>query len=96
MVKRIIAQLDGLPGVSATRVCPGDPAIQPNWIPRVHVTWDSRVIPLTRDQVVARLMQGEPAVAVGSVGAAIFVNPHTLRPGEDEAVAARIREVLSA
>jgi L-seryl-tRNA(Ser) seleniumtransferase len=49
--------------------------------------------------VIAALWNGRPRVAVGIPAGeddAIALNPQTLEPGEDKAVLARLREVLTA
>lgn len=95
MVAVVIERLCGLPGVKAYRVAPGDPGIQPNWIARAYVDWDEGLVPLSPEAMVSRLMQGDPAVAVGVTGTGIFINPHVLLPGEEEIVAQRMQEVLT-
>jgi uncharacterized pyridoxal phosphate-dependent enzyme len=88
--------LSDVPGLTARRVSPGEPGIQPNWIPRVHLDWDQEVIRMTRDDIMSRLLEGEPGVAVGVTSTGIFLNPHTLLPGEEEIVVRRVRHVLSS
>ena len=94
MVAATVEALADVPGLQARRVCPGEPGIQPNWIPRVHVDWNSNVIPLSRRDVKARLRAGQPAIAVGTSSSGLFVNPQTLIPGQEKLVAQRLREVF--
>jgi L-seryl-tRNA(Ser) seleniumtransferase len=87
--------LDGLadlPGVRAERSFPSE-AGQPHARAIVHF---GPPCPLSRDAVVAALWEGEPRVAVGSVGDdAIALNPQTLEPGEAADVLAALRRVLT-
>jgi seryl-tRNA(Sec) selenium transferase len=88
-----IAGLAGIPGVTAERGFPSE-AGQPHG--RAVVRF-APPCPLSRDEVVAALWDGEPCVAVGEVGEdAIALNPQTLEPGEDEVVLAQLRRVLAA
>ncbi|MBI3943090.1 MAG: aminotransferase class V-fold PLP-dependent enzyme [Chloroflexi bacterium] len=59
------------------------------------VDWDQAAIPLTKQQAVAALLDGEPGIWVGTSLTGIAVGLHTLQPGEERIVAARIREVLT-
>lgn len=94
MVAFIVEALADVAGLHARRVCPGEPGIQPNWIPRVHLDWDEQIIPLSRSSAKARLRDGEPAIAVGTSSTGLFVNPQTLAPGQEKIIAERLREVL--
>jgi seryl-tRNA(Sec) selenium transferase len=86
-----IAGLDGIPGIMATRGYPNE-AGQP--FGRAIVRFGS-TCSLTRDQAVAALLAGDPAVAVGVIDAdCIALNPQTLEPGEAELVLAALRRVL--
>jgi L-seryl-tRNA(Ser) seleniumtransferase len=70
------------------------PAIA-NHVPHVHIWWDSQAVPLTVEQVVERLRDGDPRIEVTpSDGPHLVVNPWMLREGEAEVVARRIREIL--
>jgi len=94
VVARVVRALGGIPGVRVRRVSPSEPGVQPNWIPRVYIDWDPRVVPLTRDEIEGRLLAGKPAVAVGASSTGLYVNPQTLEPGEEDIVAQRLREVF--
>jgi L-seryl-tRNA(Ser) seleniumtransferase len=86
-----IAGLDGIAGVTATRGYPNE-AGQP--FGRAIVRFGPEC-GRTRDQVVAALLAGEPAVAVGAIGEdRIALNPQTLEPGEAELVLAALRRAL--
>ncbi|MBX6341043.1 MAG: aminotransferase class V-fold PLP-dependent enzyme [Thermomicrobiaceae bacterium] len=90
-VQRWVAGLAGIPGVVAERGYPSE-AGQPHGRAIVHF---GPPCPWTRDEVVAALWDGEPRVAVGTVGEdAIALNPQTLEPGEDEVVLQALLRVL--
>ena len=94
MVASIVEMLAGVPGLHARRVSPGEPGIQPNWIPRVYLDWDEDVILLSREEVKHRLLLGTPAIAVGTSSTGLFVNPQTLQPGQESIVGQRLRELF--
>jgi len=94
MVAFMVEALADVPGLCARRVSPSEPGVQPNWIPRVYLDWDKKIIPLDRDEVKSRLLQTDPAIAVGNTSTGLFVNPQTLVPGQEKIVARRLREVL--
>ncbi len=94
MVARMVEMLSGLPGVDARRVSPGEPGVQPNWIPRVYIDWDPEIVRLGRSVIQQRLREGEPAVAVGETADGLYLNPQALQPGEEEVVARRVREAF--
>jgi uncharacterized pyridoxal phosphate-dependent enzyme len=90
-VQRWVDGLADIPGVMAERGYPSE-AGQPHGraIVRFAPPW-----PLTRDEVVAALWDGEPRVAVGTdVEDAIALNPQTLEPGEDVEVLEALWRVL--
>ena len=96
MVALMVAALAGVPGLHARRVAPSEPGVLPNWIPRLYLDWDKKDVPLNRDEVKSRLLQTDPAIAVGTTSSGLFVNPQTLVPGQEKIVAQRLREVLLA
>ena len=86
-------QLDSIPGLSARRDFPNEAGQPLAWS---LVTIDAQVTGVSRDEVVERLMAGNPAVAVSKAGTdGIHLNPMTLEPGEDKIVAERLIEVVS-
>ncbi|OUC06080.1 hypothetical protein RY27_23250 [Litorilinea aerophila] len=86
------AALNQIPGVKAERSFPNE-AGQP--LPRARVTFDAAQIGLSRDEVVARLAQGTPSIAVALAGAdGIYLNPMTLADGEEQVVLDRLLAVL--
>ena len=85
---------NGVPGLSAQRSFPNE-AQQP--LPRCHVTVEAEYLGLNRDQVVARLAGGAPAVIVEPVGIhGIYLNPMTLEPGQEAIVQSRLLEIIAA
>ena len=92
-VKLWLDGLSGVPGVTAERGYPSE-AGQPHGRAIVHIGAGARV---SRDEVVNRLWERDPRIAVASVGDdAIALNPQTLEPGEDQIVLQAVKEVLSA
>ena len=96
MVAFIVASLADVPGLDARRVSPAEPGVQPNWIPRVYLDWDQKIIPWDKGEVKLRLLQANPGIAVGNTSTGLFVNPQTLLPGQEKIVAQRLRDVLLA
>ena len=94
MVASVVEMLADVPGLDARRVSPGEPGIQPNWIPRVYLDWDEDIIAMGRAEAKDRLRRGEPAIAVGTTSTGLFVNPQTLAAGEELMIAQRVREIF--
>ena len=97
-VQYLVEGLVGLSGVSAVREFPGEVGVP---IPRVLVTLDPDVLGLAKDEVVRRLWQGNPRIAVGGTGEdeisrrSFYINPQTLEEGEEEIVLARLLDALA-
>lgn len=89
MAAQIAASLTGRRGVTAELV--EDPERWP--VPVVLVTLD-RQAGLTVDEVIQRLRRGAPPIAVRSYYDQLLVNPHGLKDGEAEIVAARLGAAL--
>ncbi|HLV37279.1 MAG TPA: aminotransferase class V-fold PLP-dependent enzyme [Spirillospora sp.] len=86
--------LNAAPGVTAVRDFPNE-ARQP--LPRCLVTLDPAVTGIERDEVVRRLLEGEPAISVATQGdRGIYLNPMTLEAGEAEIVQTRLLAILTA
>ncbi len=94
MVAFMAAALAEVPGLEARRVSPAEPGVQPNWIPRLYLDWDEKVIPLDRDEVKSRLLTGDPGIAVGATSTGLFVNPQTMTPGQEKIIVQRLRTIL--
>ncbi|WP_371401033.1 PLP-dependent transferase [Kribbella sp. NBC_00662] len=91
MVDDWIAGLQGIPGVVVERGYPSE-AGQPH----------SRAVlrlPGNRDDVIKKLWDGDPRIAVGTFGLpddAIALNPQTLQSGEDKVVLEALQKLLSS
>lgn len=94
-VRTMVSSLAGLPGVTARRVFPGEPGVQPVWIPRAHIEWTPEVNEAGPQQLQERLLHGQPRVAVGANAAGLVVNPQMLEPGQEQVVADCIKRVLT-
>ena len=91
-----------LPGVRAHTEAAGPTwfpersGVTPEGVPMTHIEWDRSLIAKTPEDVDRELEEGDPGVKVGTTSDSITISPHTLRPGDDEIVARRVAEVLSA
>ena len=91
-VRAIIDAFEDHPHIRAERYFPSE-AGQP--LGRALLTLDTEGLGATRDEVLQRLLDGEPTVDLAATGKdGIFVNPQTLEPGEEDIVIARLREAL--
>ena len=64
-------------------------------LPRVELTLNEGALGMTRDELLARLYAGNPAVALAAAGTkGVFINPQTLQPGEERIVVERIQAVF--
>jgi L-seryl-tRNA(Ser) seleniumtransferase len=87
-----LAGLQGIDGVTVTRGYPSE-AGQPHGRAIVRI---GPPCPVTRDQVVAQLWEGNPRIAVANIGAdGIALNPQTLEPGEDRLVLRAMLRLLT-
>ena len=90
-VDHVIEAVFGLPGVTATREWPNE-AGQP--LPRALVRFD-QASGVTREAVQQALLADDPPVEVSSAGKdGIYVNPQTLREGEEVIVADALRRSI--
>jgi L-seryl-tRNA(Ser) seleniumtransferase len=93
--ERVVAQWSaafaGLAGVRAERVFPNE-AAQP--LPRLLLHIDPST-GLTGEIVAARLLAGEPSIAVATAPDGIYLNPWLLTEEEVEVVARRVGEVIA-
>ena len=88
------AALNQIPGVRAERSFPNG-AGQP--VPRAKVTLDVAKLGITGDEVVQRLLDGDPAIAVvPDTRTSIYLNPYTLQPGEEKVVQATLVKLLQS
>jgi L-seryl-tRNA(Ser) seleniumtransferase len=91
-VAAIVSAFEGVPSVRVRRVFPAEPGIQPTSIPRVYVDLIPPAPPAPA--VMEALRAGDPSIVVGQSRSSLVINPQTLEDGEEQIVAARLREVL--
>jgi D-glucosaminate-6-phosphate ammonia-lyase len=90
VVSRWLVDLDGIPGLRASRCFPNE-AGQP--VPRVRVDVDAGLLGSTASDVADLLWEGTPRVMVLRDGRhAFYITPDTLGDGEADLVARRITE----
>lgn len=92
MVAFFVAELGRCRHVVAERDFPSE-AGQP--MPRVKMVLDEGALGITRDEVLVLLRDGDPSIELAPAGTnGIFINPQTLRPGEERIVASRLLRIL--
>lgn len=92
MVERVIDAFAHYPAVTARRSFPSE-AGQP--MPRAELVFDPAGLGITRDELLAQLREGQPAISLAPSGeSGVFVNPQTLRPGEEMVIVRRVKELL--
>src|SRR5262249_19581287 len=86
--------LKGVPTLQCERVVP--PIA--NRVPHLILTWDEKRLKLTRERVTRELAAGSPPIRIGRVSGTgdrgILISVLTLQPGEERAVADRLRAIL--
>ena len=88
----MIGALSVDPRLCAVRSFPNE-AGQP--LPRVEMTLDEAALGFTRDELLRRLSEGDPAVALAAADpGGVYINPQTLQPGEERIVVERILAVI--
>ena len=93
-VQYAIETLDALPHVTARRSFPSE-AGQP--MPRAEIVLDEAALGLTARDLLTRLREGRPSVALQPAGrSGVYINPQTLEPGQERIVVSRILECLNA
>ena len=89
-----IAAFDGRPGVRAWRQFPNE-AGQP--MPRCVVEVDRAITGLTGADLVSRLWESDPRIAVKQYGeTGISMTPDTLADGDEHVVTERLLEIIAA
>lgn len=91
-LETIAAALADLPHVQTGRV----PEHFINHVPRLYITWDKALLGVTQAEATEALRQGEPRIEVLETSLGLTVSPNTLQPGEEEPIARRLREILTA
>ena len=88
----ILAALAHEPHLAARRSFPSE-AGQP--MPRAEIVLDEAACGLTRDELLRQLLAGEPAISLAPSGQdGVYVNPQTLRPGQEKVIVERLLEIL--
>jgi L-seryl-tRNA(Ser) seleniumtransferase len=95
-VAHVVEILSAIEGVTASRIFPGEPGIQPIWIPRAYVDWTPAVTQRSPMELKEELLQGEPRIAVGTSATGLVVNPQMLDDGQERIVADCIKRTLVA
>jgi D-glucosaminate-6-phosphate ammonia-lyase len=92
-VAYILAAFTGNAHLQARRGFPSE-AGQP--MPRLELTLDEAGAGITRDALLKRLYEGTPAISLASAGEhGLYINPQTLRPGEEKIIVERIKKELT-
>jgi len=91
-VAYFIAELSRSRHVVVERDFPSE-AGQP--MPRAKVTLDEQALGITRDEVLALLREGNPSIELAPAGSnGIYINPQTLRAGEERIISSRLLRIL--
>jgi len=90
-VQTVIAAFSDHPHISVRRSFPSE-AGQP--MPRAEISFDEQGLGITRDEVLMRLRTGDPSIVLAEAGeSGVFVNPQTLKPGQEKTIINRIRQI---
>ena len=73
---------------------PGPGGAAPEGTSLAYIEWDANDLGMTKEQVVEELGTGDPSVLVSASAKGIVIAPHTMQPGEEQVVSARVAEVL--
>jgi L-seryl-tRNA(Ser) seleniumtransferase len=91
-VRYVVAALSDVPHVRAQRSFPSE-AGQP--MPRAEIIFDEPGLGMTRESILARLLDGDPSIALAPAGKnGVYVNPQTLEPGQERVIVHRLNEIL--
>jgi L-seryl-tRNA(Ser) seleniumtransferase len=91
-VAYILAAFAGVAHIQVRRGFPSE-AGQP--MPRAELYLDETGLGIRRDEIIKRLYEGSPAISLASAGEnGLYINPQTLRPGEEKIIVDRIKEIL--
>jgi L-seryl-tRNA(Ser) seleniumtransferase len=66
-----------------------------NHVPHVRISWDPTAQRLTAADAVKAFRDGDPSIGTRSEGDSLVIGVWMMRPGEEKAVARRLREVLT-
>lgn len=91
-VEAVISAFSGFSNVTARRNFPSE-AGQP--MPRAELVLNEDTLGLKRDELLDRLIEGEPAISLAPSGeAGVFINPQTLETGDIDIIIKRLMEML--
>ncbi|MBV7333551.1 aminotransferase class V-fold PLP-dependent enzyme [Chloroflexi bacterium TSY] len=90
-IQTISGVLAGVPHITAENAYPDEGGA---WM-RLRVKVDTDALGKTPDEVVANLRAGDPSIWTRADGDKLFIGVHTLREGEVEIVADRLKQELS-
>jgi L-seryl-tRNA(Ser) seleniumtransferase len=91
-VQYVIDVFSHLPHVCVVRDFPSE-AGQP--MPRAEIIFDEQSLGMRRDEIQTHLRSGEPSIALAEAGkSGLYVNPQTLRPGEERIVVDRMKQIV--
>src|SRR5207253_11056030 len=65
-----------------------------NHVPRLYVKWDEKALRLTREDCFKALQEGDPSIVALRTPLGVTVVTWMMRPGEEQIVARRLKEVL--
>ena len=85
---------DSVSGLSTIETSIKQPG-RSNVAPVLQINWDRSGIPVSAEDIISRLSDGDPRIEVGGGGTSISIMPYMMEPGEAGIVAQRIREELS-
>jgi len=91
-VAYILEAFAGVAHIQARRGFPSE-AGQP--MPRAELSLDEAGLGIRRDELLTRLYEGTPAISLAPAGeTGLYINPQTLRPGEEKIIVERINEIF--
>jgi L-seryl-tRNA(Ser) seleniumtransferase len=91
-VQAVIDAFADSPHVSVRRSFPSE-AGQP--MPRAEIILDEERLGIRRDDLLTRLRTGAPSIFLAAAGQdGIFVNPQTLKPGQELTIIQRIKDII--
>ena len=90
--ERVLGVLGGVAGLSCETVVPEIA----NHVPHVVVHWSEGDLGMTSEEAVAKLLEGDPPVAVSRTGdGQLRISMWMLRPGQDAVVAERVKSLFA-
>lgn len=85
-------QITSVPGVSTSMF---EPDIA-NHVPSMHITWDSKRIPLTSREAFQILAGSKPSIVLGDNETGLEMTSFMLKPGEEKIIAERLTAMFKA